>query len=331
MFNKGFSIVELLIALFIGVLILGGVGATYVSMKVTTRDTMVIGEMQETGRLALDILKRDIEQVGFWGTFYEEGFSETNVTMADGIANPRGDCFGGINNGSFPSIDPTNFRSVFATLATSSDVLNCISNAKKNTDVVQFKFLEGKQLAKSSDMASNRYYFIADQEQAIFTSGVQKTALPTINSTLWPYSHHVYYVTEQEVTIRDQKLMIPVLSRKRLTVDGGMRVEVVMEGVEDIRFVFGLDTDADYRVDSYRSTEDMKASDWERLNGILTVQIFVLVRALEPDPDLSLKNRTYTLGSDPDKRVHNVTDNFRRTVFSTTVRLNNMGTIAWRL
>ncbi|CAH9063702.1 hypothetical protein PSECIP111951_02955 [Pseudoalteromonas holothuriae] len=329
--NQGFSIVELLIALFIGVLILGGVSATYISMKVTTRDTMTIGEMQETGRLTLDILKRDIEQVGFWGTFYEEGFSDENVTLVDGIKTPKGDCFGGINNGSFPSTDPTNFRSIFSAQASSSNALNCILNAKQNTDVVQLKFLEGSPLTSSGAMNDNRYYFIADQEQAIFTSGVQRTALPTVNSTLWPYSHHVYYISEQSVTLRGQQLTIPVLSRKRLTVKGGMFSETVMEGVEDIRFVFGLDTNADNRVDSYRSTIDMVASDWERLNGILTVQIFVLVRALEPDADLNLKNQIYTLGSDPDKRVHTFSDNFRRTVFSTTVRLNNMGTIIWRL
>ncbi|MCF6436320.1 PilW family protein [Pseudoalteromonas sp. MMG022] len=327
---KGFSIIELLIALFIGTLILGGVVATYVSMKVTTRDTLAIGEMQETGRLALSILARDIEQVGFWGTFYEAGFSEENVTMAESVGNPRGDCFGGINNGSFPDRAPSNFRSIYAAVAT-DNTLNCISNAKKSTEAVQLKFLEGNQLPNVAAMQTNRYYFIADQEQAMFTSGQQRTALPTVNSTLWPYSHHVYYVSEQQVTLRDQTITIPVLSRRRLTVNGGMISETVMEGVEDLRLVFGLDTNADNRVDSYRSTEDMTAADWERLNGILTVQLFILVRALEPDPDLKLANQTYILGSDPDKRVHTFNDNFRRTVFSTTIRLNNMGSILWRL
>ena len=74
----GFTLLELMIAMFIGILLLGGVIATYVGMKATTNDTMSIGELQEKGRLALSILRRDIEQVGFWGTFYDEGFTEDN-------------------------------------------------------------------------------------------------------------------------------------------------------------------------------------------------------------------------------------------------------------
>ena len=76
--QQGFTLVEMMVALFIGGLVLGGVMFTYISMKVTTRDTMTIGELQETGRLALNIMQRDIEQIGFWGTFYEDSFSQQN-------------------------------------------------------------------------------------------------------------------------------------------------------------------------------------------------------------------------------------------------------------
>ena len=59
----------------------------------------------------------------------------------------------------------------------------------------------------------------------------------------------------------------------------------LLEGVENMRFVFGLDTDSDSRVDSYRSIEDMQHSDWENRKSILTVQVFLLVRAcLKKEP-----------------------------------------------
>jgi type IV pilus assembly protein PilW len=75
----------------------------------------------------------------------------------------------------------------------------------------------------------------------------------------------------------------------------------------------------------------MTAELWENTNGILTIQVFLLVRALEQDADLELTNQTYTLGLDDDRRVHTFTDNFRRTVFTTTIRLNNVGSTAWRM
>ncbi|MDK2594538.1 PilW family protein [Pseudoalteromonas obscura] len=323
--QRGFTLIEILISLFIGAILLGGVVATYVSMRVTTKDTMAIGELQEIGRLSLTLLRRDLEQIGFWGTFYDKSFSADN---SSGPANPTGDCFGGLNNGSFPDVTPTNFRPIFADYTANGNSLDCITGAKKNTEVLQLKFLEGEQITNGV-VSSNKYYFIAQQEQGDFISGPNFAGLPNVNATLWPYSHHVYFIQEQQITIDNVQLTIPVLSRKRLTVNGDMTTETVIEGVEDMRFLFGIDLDGDSRVDGYRSVKQMTAADWERSEGVLTVQVIVLVRSLEPDPGIKLKNQTYTLGSDNDKVVRTFSDSYRRTVFSTTVQLYNMGSSAW--
>ncbi|WP_125779073.1 PilW family protein [Pseudoalteromonas rubra] len=323
--RSGFTLVELLISMFIGALLLGGVVTAYVSMKVTTRDTMAIGELQEVGRLTLTLLRRDIEQVGFWGTFYDKGLTANN---SNSPANPDNDCFGGLNNGSFPNTVQTNFRSVFAT-QTNGTALTCISGAKNNTEVLQLKFLEGQQITNNNNVQNNRYYFIAQQEQGTFVAGNAYGGLPTNNATLWPYSHHVYYIEEQPIRINSQTVMTPILMRRRLTVAGGMTQEAVIEGVEDIRYLFGLDTNGDSRVDTYRSTQNMTAGDWERSGGILTIQIIALVRVLEPDAGLELESQTYTLGNDPDRRTLTFNDNYRRTVFSTTIQLYNMGISTW--
>ena len=327
--QKGFTILEFLISMFIGFLILGGVIATYVSMKATTRDTMAIGELQETGRLTLSILRRDIEQIGFWGTFYEAEFSIDNTVSE---SNPDPDCFGGLNNGSFPDTTPTNFRPVFAEVSDGNEMLGCIDDSKEDTNVIQLKFLEGRQMTPETITNTNRYYFIAEQEKAQFITGdAAKNPLPTVNATLWPYSHHVYYINEQTLKINNRDIVVPVLMRKRLTENGGLVTEPIMEGIEDMRMVFGIDSDSDNKVDTYRSTQDMTAELWENTNGILTVQVFLLIRSLEADADLELKSQTYTLGLDDDKRVHSFTDKYRRTVFTTTIRLNNVGSTAWRM
>ncbi|TLX45759.1 pilus assembly protein PilW [Pseudoalteromonas phenolica] len=327
--QKGFTILEFLISMFIGFLILGGVIATYVSMKATTRDTMAIGELQETGRLTLSILRRDIEQIGFWGTFYEAEFSIDNTVSE---SNPDPDCFGGLNNGSFPDTTPTNFRPVFAEVSDGNEMLGCIDDSKEDTNVIQLKFLEGRQMTPETITNTNRYYFIAEQEKAQFITGdAAKNPLPTVNATLWPYSHHVYYINEQTLKINNRDIVVPVLMRKRLTENGGLVTEPIMEGIEDMRMVFGIDSDSDNKVDTYRSTQDMTSELWENTNGILTVQVFLLVRSLEADADIELKSQTYTLGLDDDKRVHTFTDKYRRTIFTTTIRLNNVGSTAWRM
>lgn len=325
--NKGFTLIEMMIALFIGGLILGGVMFTYISMKVTTRDTMTIGELQESGRLAINILQRDIEQIGFWGTFYDDSFTNTNT---DTLKNPSNDCSQGLNNNSFPDItSDSNFRSIYATTANSNKVLDCVSNPVAQTDVLQLKFLQGREL-ELTDMQVDENYFIAEQEKAQFFNGIAAAGSLNINATIWPYSHHVYYISEQTYTVNNQSLTVPALMRKRL-VNKTIITETIMEGVENVRYLFGLDTTNDSRVDSYKSIEDMAPSDWENRRGILTVQVFLLVRSLQPDNNLNVKKQTYVLGEDPDKRTLIFNDNFRRTLFTTTIRLNNVGANLWRI
>ncbi|MFT6788275.1 MAG: type IV pilus assembly protein PilW [Pseudoalteromonas rhizosphaerae] len=327
--QRGFTLVEMMIALFIGGLVLGGVMFTYISMKVTTRDTMVIGELQETGRLALNIMQRDIEQIGFWGTFYEDSFSKENTTT---LTNPTGDCFSGLNNGSFPVNNAnSNFRSVFALESTGGAQLNCITDSNDTTDILQVKFLEGLQI-DPADTSSSNYYFIAEQERAEFRKGPIAAGTINGNATIWRYRHHVYYIDEQTYQVNGQNINVPVLMRRRLSArKDQMITETIMEGVENMRFLFGLDTNNDGRVDAYRSVGMMTATDWENRRGILTVQVFILVRSLQEYADLNQLNQTYTLGEDAGQRVLRFNDRFRRALFTTTIRLNNVGANLWRI
>ncbi|WP_394184419.1 PilW family protein [Pseudoalteromonas tetraodonis] len=334
--QAGFTLIEMMISLFIGGLILGGVMFTYIGMKVTTRDTMTIGELQESGRLAINIMQRDIEQVGFWGTYYDDSFTTANTTVtATGVA---GDCSEGTNNGSFPDLtSSSNFRTIYAKTTTSKDNLNCINDGiipanDKETDILQLKFLQGDPqydaVAGTNTTSDKINYFIAEQEQASFVTG--KHTPTNINATIWPYSHHVYYIKEEEYLVNNQEIKVPALRRKRL-VNGKMTSETIMEGVENMRFLFGLDTNSDSRVDTYKSPSTITAAEWENRRGILTVQVFLLIRALQPDPGIKLKNQKYTLGEGAGKRELNFNDNYRRTVFTTTIRLSNVGGNLWKI
>ena len=329
--QTGFTLIEVMISLFIGGLVLGGVMFTYIGMKVTTKDTMTIGELQESGRLAINIMQRDIEQIGFWGTYYEDSFTAGNKST---LPAPTNDCFEGLNNGSFPDLaSSSNFRTIYAKTADDTEELNCINDPIKGTDILQLKFLQGNQLtveAGTNETQINQNYFIAEQEQAQFVRGVVDQSTLNTNATVWPYSHHTYYITEQTYTVNNQSLTVPALMRERLVADE-VRAETIMEGVENMRFVFGLDTTNDSRVDTYRSINDMTSTDWENRKGILTVQLFLLIRALQPDPGVKIKNQKYILGEDSDKRELTFTDNYRRTVFTTTIRLNNVGANLWRI
>lgn len=65
--QNGFTIVEILISLTIGLFLFSGISLVFVGMRSTSAETSSYGEMQETGRIAISILSDDLMRQGFWG------------------------------------------------------------------------------------------------------------------------------------------------------------------------------------------------------------------------------------------------------------------------
>ncbi|TDU30790.1 type IV pilus assembly protein PilW [Panacagrimonas perspica] len=63
--NKGFTLIELMIALVLGLVVVLVVGQIYVSGRQSYRTQTGFGGMQENGRFALFFLQRDIRMAGF--------------------------------------------------------------------------------------------------------------------------------------------------------------------------------------------------------------------------------------------------------------------------
>lgn len=321
---KGFTLIELMISLFVGAFILAGVMFTYLGMKVTTSETMDLGELQESGRLAMDILKRDIEMSGFWGSY--TAIPDANLFIGGVPVAPANDCSEGQNNASFPVISNRNFISLFAT----DDVMNCIDSSKENSDILQVKRVLGQD-STGQLTSANQQYFISTPKIARIVNGTGGVIPTNGNEQVWEYLHNVYFIQDQNYTLNGETISIPTLRRMRLT-RGRMSAETIMEGVESMRFLFGLDTNGDSRVDTYRGVENMNQTDWEQGTAkILTVQIFLLVRTFEPNPGNSPGEQTFILGGDTPATLKTLTfdDDFRRKLLTSTVRLMNTRTDKW--
>jgi type IV pilus assembly protein PilW len=329
-YQRGLSLLESMIALSIGVFLLGGVMATFSAMRGATSETLGIGEVQENGRLAISILRRDIEHSGFWGQ-YQSQLSNDLLAIPGA---PGTDCSGGsnsTNDGSFPIASDWAFWSLWATTATSSSVLGCITDANTPSDVVQIKRAISSAAATGS-FRSNRFYLISSSSSAAIVSGnADSSSYPVIeNSTNWMYQHLVYYVADKDF----YGSTVPTLVRRRLIVgtDGTakMNSEPVIDGIENIRVMFGIDVDLDGRVDSYVGAENVSREHWNQGSAdtsyILSARIYVLARALEKDFKYTNKN-TYTLG---DRTVNGNEDNYRRMLFTTTVSIINAVNGEWQ-
>jgi prepilin-type N-terminal cleavage/methylation domain-containing protein len=65
--SRGFSLVELMVALVITLILLAGIGQIFLSSKKSYAIQDTLGRMQENGRYAMDVLKADLRRAGYWG------------------------------------------------------------------------------------------------------------------------------------------------------------------------------------------------------------------------------------------------------------------------
>lgn len=87
----GLTLVELMVAMTLGLLVLLAVGSIYIGSRQTFRMQEDNARLQETGRYALEVMGRSIRQAGFWNmpinpAATATAFVGTPITGADGAA-----------------------------------------------------------------------------------------------------------------------------------------------------------------------------------------------------------------------------------------------------
>ncbi|WP_426369197.1 PilW family protein [Pseudocolwellia sp. HL-MZ7] len=315
--QQGFTLLEIFVALAIGLVLIGGVLSVFVGMKTTTQETSSMGELQENGRFAVSLLTDDLLRQNLWGDLSSNLSSGLLITPAP--ANPAGDCIGGgFNNGSFPQPGVGSFRTIWAQTVDNINILDgCIDDAVIDSDVIQIKRVVANPVAQA-DIQVNRYYINSGFENAAIFLG-NAGAVPTVNqSRIWEYQHHVYYIREDKVG--DE--VIPVLMQGRLQNAGNaMSFNMLVEGIERIHYMFGVDTSGDGVINAYIAPVNMLENYWDNANNvkILAVKLYVLVRSIRPDRNYDNDN-VYQMG---DVSFDASGDNYRRILFSTTVSMPN--------
>ncbi len=87
--QTGLTLLELMIALSLGLLLVAGIGTIYVGSNRTYRVQEQNARIQESGRYALEVIGRSLRQAGFWNmplglTATASGFSGTTVGGTNG-------------------------------------------------------------------------------------------------------------------------------------------------------------------------------------------------------------------------------------------------------
>ncbi|MCL1141470.1 PilW family protein [Shewanella gaetbuli] len=312
-YQSGMSLVELMVAMLIGLFLTAGVFTMFSMSSSNVTTTSQFNQLQENGRIALAIMERDISQLGFMGDITGTDFIVGNNTQVLSAAVPN-DCVGdGVNNATLPQNEPSHFRRLwgYEQGASGSVPFSCLTDVVDGTDVLQIKRLIGPPTTTPTN--ASRHYVATTANEAIFFTGNQST--PTLeNGRFWEYQHHIYYIRNDGD--------IPVLRRRVLSVTNGMKnEEQLVEGIENMRILYGFDNDGDSTPDRYVPASEVTTLMWdnELFQRLVAVKVFLLVRTIQADRTYTNETQ-YELG---DKTILAPKDNFRRKVMSTTIMLEN--------
>ncbi|MCH2057742.1 MAG: PilW family protein [Thalassotalea sp.] len=322
--QKGFTLLELFIAMTMGLVLFAGVMSVFVGMRTTSDETSRYGVMQEKGRFVISILSEDLMRQGFFGDLMVPPSTSVLTSLP---AAPVGDCTGdGLNNASFP-LAVGSYRTLWGETVTSASIMGgCVTNAKTNSDVIQLKRTLSSE--HTGARTASRYYLVSNYTEGVIID--DDDAMPVINdSRMFEYQHHIYYVQE-ETRGND---VVPMLYTR--TLSANMQSQPLVDGIERIRFMYGVDTDLDGYVNAFFSADDMNSSGggagalWDNASSqILAVKMYVLVRDLFADADYT-NSTVYQMGAGNDGLFTAPDDNYRRMLFSSTVSLYNGDVKVW--
>lgn len=320
--QRGFSIVEMMIALVLGLIVSGAAITLFAQSKNNYLEDDGLARMQENARYALHLLAHDIAMAGFWGgpmpgLIDDPGSTALPITIDCGASGERW---------AYDPNQPVQYFVPNAPDDTPNSVFGCISDNEyaPNTNVLAIKRVSGNSNLPTSSLQEGRVYLRTSAiGPTLLKAGAGETT--PANAQDWAYQTHVYYITKRGIDDG-----IPKLYRKRLTVDSGaptMKDESgdLVQGIEYFHVEFGIDTTGDGTADRYLSAPPTPA------NSAVSIRISILVRSIETihshvdDKDYVLGDVELCTDQSPNKPC-NITlsgANHYRRVYSTTIQMRN--------
>jgi type IV pilus assembly protein PilW len=321
--QNGFSLVEMMLAMLIGMVIMGGILSIYSNTRETQRSSTDQLQLVADTRFALNTIAYDLRHAGMYGgtnlpTTIKCYKDDTHCTTA--LATAVNDCYA---HWYIDIINP-----VFGSEDSIPGGYGCIGNHQPNTDVLVVHYADSNPIP-TNDLASSTTYIRSNYQGGEIFVG---TAIPDIPgddetnpaATLPNQLTHnhllysrAYYVSNYTDTAGDG---LPSLRRVDLvpgTTGPAVEDQLILSGVEDLQIQYGVDTTGDKSVDQYVNADAV--TDWSK---VYAAKIWVLVRAEHKEKGLNT-TQTFALGGKAGVSLGGQ-DDYRRLLVSTVVRLRNM-------
>lgn len=340
---RGFTMVELMVAMALGLLLLGVLVAMVVSTIGNRNELDKSSRQIENGRYALQVLTSDIESAGFIGTSGQQMWDRRAPQACPTTLAELG-------------YDPTAKQLPLAVqLLTTAPT--CLTNVKADTGMLLVTRASSLTTTPSGAVGTEAYLQVStcgkpsasgvqEPEFGIDTGAGGKFPLrqkdcDTANpAPLRKAIHRIYYIATCNECGADT---IPTLKVAEF-IGEKMTVTALVDGIENMQFEMGVDMDGNGSPDCYvgdtdnplpaqidagRCPQPATAYDWTQVNAnrenVVTVRVGLLARNTESSADWT-DSRTYSLGLNAPE-VGPFNDRFKRHAYSSVARIINVSAL----
>ena len=337
----GFSLVEIMIGLTIGLLVLLGITSVIVSSSNSRNEIEKVGNQIENGRYAMQVLTDDVRLAGFFADFNPDQDPSTiklPVELPDVCA-----------------VDDVTLKAVVRLHTQGYDmgstIPSCIKDVKDKTDILVIRRLNtcaaGKvgceaavngtsylqvtqcndEIKKASAVSDSTLLYNVSSKVSDLT--FKKRTCAADLADIRKYRTHIYFIANNN---NDGDGM-PTLKRAELDA-GAFTITPLVEGVENMQLSYGIDTDAI----PGDGMPNIFAANPEKANGcadktcavknwsdVMSVNVALLVRNTQETKGYK-DTKTYTLGIDDSGNAQVLGpygDSFKRHAYTSSIQLIN--------
>ena len=331
----GFSLIELMVAVTLGLLLILAMASLLAQQNKARSEIEKSAAQIENGRYALSILQSDIQLAGYYGEF--AGSIGTPATLPNACEKANlSDIAASL------ALPLQGYSNVGSTMPTTLSGCLSADNHLDGTDILVVRRLQAAAPASLTSIAgaaggsnAKRIYVQTNPDSRVIDRGENSGSFTltkkdgTTPADLRAYVERIYFVSPCNVFESGQTVCtanadggkpIPTLKRLELSVAGGATAFVVtplVEGVENMQLDYGVDTEG-VGGPAYPFVQSPTLAQWP---DVVAVNISLLVR--NPAETFGYEDeKTYGLGLAGSFGPFN--DTYKRHVYSSSVRVINV-------
>jgi len=348
--DRGFSMVELMVAMTIGLIILLALGRLFVGTKKSYNTQDALARMQENGRIAMHLLIRDVRMAGYYGCF--DNIDKINSTLnpvggydpflakyqIEGMEKSSGTWYPSGTSSAKPDagmkadtdalslrmLDTSNPINIEQEMPNSSASLfvNAGHGLQAN-DVIMVTDCQSGDIMQLTNVnpsgTSGKDNLVHNAGGSTPGNSTQKLQKPySKGAKVMKFIDRIYYVADKDP---GGKTIVPTLYRK----DNTKAPEPLVEGVESMQVLYGVDTDGDKVPNVYLKAGVAGLQTETEWSKVKAVRVILLTRTVNGQ-GTDVNPADYTIDFDKDGTVDLTVkkgDRNQRRTFDSSVLLRN--------